>query len=501
MKPGERDAPTRAEDLPGPEWLPGLPVDFEPENRLDGRTVTGATFWVPQLTDREAVAVATRVRHAALAARRSHRAADVCTAIGRAARRLADPDDEIGSAAVAAVRHASGASDAAARELLREHAAGWSGADLSALVRSELGELAVLDAPRPDPSRPGRRRRAVGPPVVHLVLAGNVPGVGVTAVIRSLVARSGVLCKVPASEPWLVGLFARALQDEDPELAASLAATWWPADTPGPAGIEWPKRSSKVIVYGGAEAVRAIRSRTPGHVPVVAYGPRIGIVVLGPATTDAEFEGLARDVLAYDQAGCVSPRLVFLLGVADDSEGTGARRLLDRLASALGAEAARHGPGFTSDEEAVAIRRARSRLQFDPDPGDAVLGPETLAWTILHRGRSSAASEPLPRVVWSSPLGSVRELVEFRNVLDNRVQALGVAGVDGDDRKALEELAVELGVSRVARPGSMAWPPIDWRHDGRMQLMPLLRWTDFEDELPETTDTRGTSRMSDQNPA
>jgi hypothetical protein len=26
----------------------------------------------------------------------------------------------------------------------------------------------------------------------------------------------------------------------------------------------------------------------------------------------------------------------------------------------------------------------------------------------------------------------------------------------------------------------MAWPPADWRHDGRMQLMPLLRWTDFE---------------------
>lgn len=475
----------RADQLPGPEWLPGLPTDFDPENRLDSQTVAGAMFWVPQLTELEAVQVADTVRTASLAARRTHRTADVVTAVGRAARRLANPDDPIGAAAIDAVRHSTDCSPAVATELLERNTDGWTSPELSALVRAELGELAVLDEPRPDPSLPGRRRRAAGPPVLHLVLAGNVPGVAVTAVIRALLVRSGVLCKLPASEPWLVGLFARALHEEDPALAATIAATWWPADNPGPVAHEWTKRSGKVVVYGGADAVRAIRTRTPPTIPLLEYGPRVGAVLLGPDATDAELRGLARDTCAYDQAGCVSPRLVYLLSEPSPASGgggsTSATARVDRLAAALGAEVARLGQVFTTDEEAVEIRAARARLQFGADGGRA-LGPDDLGWTVLHRSAVGAHSEPLPRVLWIYELESVEELPELRSVLEGRLQALGIAGVSDGVRDRAEELAVELGVSRVTPLGAMAWPPADWRHDGRLQLMPLLRWTDFESE-------------------
>lgn len=463
--------------LPGPEWLPGLPTDFDPQNRLDGSTVAGATFWVPQLTDAESVTVAEAVRTAALAARRSHRAADVVVAAARAAGRLADPDDPYGRAALDALQAASGCSRAAAAELLERNADGWTAPVLSALIRSEFGELAVLDEPRPDPGQPGRRRRAAGPPVVHLVLAGNVPGVAVTAVIRSLVVRSGVLCKLPSSEPWLVGLFARALHDEDPDLAATIAATWWPVAVPGPIAHEWTKRSGKVIVYGGTDAVRSIRARTPPTIPIVEYGPRAGAVLLGPETTNADLDGLARDTCAYDQAGCVSPRLVYLLGIRSDAE---VGSLLDRLGAALSTESTRLAPVFTADEEAVDIRAARARYQFDSAEGARALGPADLAWTILYRSRAGAHSEALPRVLWVYGIAALEELARLRGVLEGRLQALGVAGLSDTDRRRAEELAVELGVSRVTPPGAMAWPPADWRHDGRTQLLPLVRWTDLE---------------------
>lgn len=480
----------RDDELPGPEWLPGLPADFDPENRLDGQTVAGAMFWVPQLTEVEAIQVADRVRAASLAARRTHRAADVVTAVGRATRRLVDPGDSIGAAAVDAVRHASGCSRRAAAELLERNAEGWTSPELSALIRSELGELAVLDEPRPDPSASGRRRRAAGPPVLHLVLAGNVPGVAVTAVIRALLVRSGVLCKLPASEPWLVGLFARALHDEDPDLAATIAATWWPADNPGPVAHEWTKRSGKVVIYGGPDAVRALRARTPPTIPLLEYGPRVGAVVLGLDATDADLRGLARDTCAYDQAGCVSPRLVYVLGdrggssepAREEAPSHPVVALIERLATALSEEVGRLGEVFTTDEEAVDIRAARARLQFGTEGGGRAWGPEDLGWTILHRAVPGAYSEPLPRVLWVYELTAVEELREMRSVLEGRLQALGVAGVADDVRRRAEELAVELGVSRVTPPGAMAWPPADWRHDGRMQLMPLLRWTDFESE-------------------
>lgn len=470
---------TDARAVPGPEWLPGLPADFDPENRLDGRTLAGATYWVPQLTDAESATVAEAVRVAALAARRTHRTADVVVALARAASRLADPEDPYGRAALDALEAGAGFSRSAAAEVLERNAAGWTAPVLSALIRSEFGELAILDEPRPDPGRPNRRRRAAGPPVVHLVLAGNVPGVAVTAVIRSLVVRSGVLCKLPSSEPWLVGLFARALHEEEPALAITLAATWWPADIPGPIAHEWTKRSGKVIVYGGPDAVRTMRTRTPPAIPLVEYGPRVGAVILGPDTTDTELEGLARDTCAYDQAGCVSPRLVYLLGGQSDAEVSA---VLERLGTALGTKTARLAPVFTTDEEAVDIRAARARYQFDAADGARVLGPADLAWTILFRSRVAAYSEPLPRVLWVYGIAGLEELGRLRGVLEGRLQALGVAGLSDTDRRRAEELAVELGVSRVTPPGAMAWPPADWRHDGRMQLLPLVRWTDLETE-------------------
>jgi hypothetical protein len=320
--------------------------------------------------------------------------------------------------------------------------------------------------------------------VLHLVLAGNVPGVAVTAVIRGLLVRSAVLCKLPATEPWLVGLFARALAEEDPALAETLAATWWPADAPGPVAHEWTKRSGKVVVYGGAEAVRSLRARTPPTIPLLEYGPRVGVALLGPAVTDEELGGLVRDTLAYDQAGCVSPRLVYLLGGNSGAGGgdvsSSADPRLDRLAVLLSAEVERRGKVLTTDEEAVDIRAARTRLQFGAEAGGRAMGPEDLGWTILHRREAGAYSEPLPRVLWVYDLASVEELAELQGVLEGRVQALGIAGVDDPTRHVAERLAVELGISRVTPLGEMAWPPADWRHDGRMQLMPLLRWTDFE---------------------
>lgn len=472
--------------IPGPEWLPGLPPDFEAETRLDGHTAAGATFWVRQLDEGAAVGVAEAVRGAALAARRTHRVADVVVAVGRAARRLADPEDPLGRAAIEAVRASSGCSRSAAQTILSENASGWTGAELSSLIRSELGELALLDEARPDPSLAGRRRRAAGPPVLHLVLAGNVPGVAVTAVIRALVVRSGVLCKLPASEPWLVGLFARALHEEEPALAATIAATWWPVEQPGPVGMAWTKRAGKVIVYGGAAAVRELRSRTPATIPILEYGPRTGVAILGAEATDTELAGLARDTCAYDQAGCVSPRLVYVLssspGISSPQKDRDAVALVQRLAQSLSDEVDRLRELYIADAEAVSIRAARAKLQFDTEEGSRALGPDDLGWTLLYRPELGAYSEPLPRVLWVYRAASVEELRGLRSVLEGRVQALGIAGVADDVRRRSEELAVELGVSRVTPLGAMAWPPADWRHDGRMQLMPLLRWTDFEDD-------------------
>ena len=462
----------------GPAWLPG---HSGADSWVTGQTVVGASFTVPRLSGVEARAIADRTTRAALAARRTHRIADVILAASRAALRLADPDDTVGAAAVDALQLSGGWSRHSAQELLAQNAAGWTAMCLASIVSDELGNPALLDAPQDDPERPGRRRQAIGPPALLVILAGNVPGVSVTAVLRGLLVRSAVLCKVSRHEPDLVGLFARALAEEDEALGNTIAATWWPAEEFSPTAAEWTKRSGKVIVYGGSDAVRSIRARTPPETPLLEYGPRLGLVLLGPDVSDADLEGLARDVCAYDQAGCVSPRLVYLLGdpsAWDPLDGPDAP--IRRLARALSDRVAASPGTRLTDAEAIAIRAARARYQFAGEDGSLALGAEDLSWTILCRDDVDSYSEVLPRTIWAYRIGAVDDLRELGPLLGGRVQAVGVAGIDATARREIEQLAVEWRVSRVSPVGEMAWPPFDWRHDGRLQLLPLLNWTDFE---------------------
>jgi hypothetical protein len=44
----------------------------------------------------------------------------------------------------------------------------------------------------------------------------------------------------------------------------------------------------------------------------------------------------------------------------------------------------------------------------------------------------------------------------------------------------LAEMLGPLGVTRVSTLDHMPWPRLTWHHDGRCNLLDLVRWTDIE---------------------
>jgi hypothetical protein len=427
----------------------------------------------------QAGAVAQAVRNSALEARSARTSEQVIESIAAAAARLAG-DGTGGAAARQLLRAELGWDEHLARETLDGMASTWTAEALTGLVQSELGGPAVLDGFVPDEEWPGpghRSRRALGAPLMLQVLAGNVPGVAITATIRALVVRSGVLCKLPEAEPGLLPLFARLLSDEDPLLGRCVAATWWAGDRFPAAWREWARWAGRAVVYGGDAAVEAVRGSLPADTDVVSYGPRTGIGAVLPDSPPGAAAGLARDVCAYDQQGCVSPRLVYVVG-----EPTGP--FVEGLAGALAEHTGRHPPPEPTGAEAVAIRSARAEFEFSgyEGGGSAVVTPgESLAWTILAAESPAARTESLPRVVWVHQVPDLESLEEVLRPLEGRIQTLGYSGSEGLQK--LAALATRLGVSRIAPFGTVAWPPADWRHEGRHQLLPLLNWTDLE--IPE----------------
>ncbi len=479
----EREAPAggavggRGPLWSGPTWhLPGLSARPGPE--LEGRTPAGGLLRAPALDAREAGTVAETVRRAALRARRERRISDVVDAISRAARRLRDTEDPAGRAAAGRLVADLGWSPDAVGATLAGMAESWTGDALAGLLRAELGDPAVLDGFTPDPARPGRLRRALGPPLLFQVQSGNVPGIAVTGIVRGLLARSGVLAKSAEDESALPALFAGLLAAEDPLLGACLAVTWWPGDETSPAFDAWTKRAGKVVVYGGDAAVSGLRRRVDAGTGILQYGPRTGLAVLLADAPAGAAAALARDVCAYEQRGCVSPRICYVVGADPIDWGR-------RLGEALEAENRRIPAPRPGDAEAVALRAARAEIEFagfagpgGREPETEVLGPATLDWTVLTTRGPGLASRGLPRAVWVYGVAGVDALIDLLAPLEGRVQAIGYAGTDGLER--LADGAAELGVSRLAPIGTMAWPPADWRHEGRFQLLPLLDWTDWE---------------------
>jgi acyl-CoA reductase-like NAD-dependent aldehyde dehydrogenase len=460
-------------------WLPG----YSPGSARDGEDdwtgespyagPEGPVVRAPRLSDEQSSEIAGTVRAAAQRARVERSHAQVVRSVSRAAVRLADPADRIGREAQELLGAWLGWSDPVLRESLEGMARDWTEESLHRLVAAELRDPRLLSGFVADDRMPGRRRMATGPPLVLQVHAGNVPGVQVGSAILSLIARSGVLAKSGSDEPWLLPLFARALAEEDPLLGNCLAVTWWPGDSSPPTFARWAKESGKVVVYGGDTAVRAVRERAPADTEVIVYGPRTGVAVLLPDAPQEAARLLARDALAYEQRGCVSPRLVYVVGskpleVARD------------IARALHEASERRGRPPISDGEAVQLRNVRAAWEFQGIAhGDAVaLGPADLSWTVLARETPGIEAMALPRALW---VYGVRDLAGLRSVLQpltGRIQGLGYAGHAGEEE--LAALATELGVSRVCPVGRMAWPPPDWRQEGRHRLLPLLIWTEWE---------------------
>lgn len=478
--------------------LPGLERDPSAGPWHRGRTPAGHQFRAPAMESGEASLVAEEVCSAALQARRDRGVSEVAHRAGEAARALADAETAAGRQARERLGLELGWPEPLAGETLQRMARGWAPTTLMGLVRRELGDPAVLDGFVADPAAGdgpaggavpaggdepadgtprggGRRRTAAGPPLLLQVQSGNVPGVGITGILRALMVGSGVLVKSSRQCPGLAAAFARSLARRDPVLGRSVAVTWWPGGERPPEARTWAKRAGKAVVYGGEEAISGLRDLLPVECDLVRYGPKLGVgIVLRDADLPEAARSLSRDVCAYEQRGCLSPRLVFTVG--EERREPFARL----MAEALGDEVEASGRATLSAAEASAIRNLRAEVELGGHGVEArVVGPPgELGWTVLTAPRPRIETEALPRVVRIYRVPDVEGWARLLRPLEGRIQAVGYAG-----EAELDELARRsalLGACRIAPFGTVAWPPPDWMHDGRGQLAPLLRWTELE---------------------
>jgi len=322
---------------------------------------------------------------------------------------------------------AQGFSPEVARAGLDAEVASWSEAALAALI----GDLPT-------------DWRARAPRTVLVIAARTLPASTLRQCLLARVLGARVLLKCAAGQEAI----GEALHRVDPAIeptsfasddSAAVAAAIAQADT--------------VVVLGSDETVAAVRSLTPADKGFAAHGHKVSAAWLGPVVSDAEVTGLACDLVAWDQAGCLAPQVVWVAGDAAAIHALGVR-----LTAAL------HEiePGLALSD-ASAHRRARQRLV----PLVAMLGGDLFgtATTLLATlPDASFRPSPGPRIAWLLP-ASEAALAALAPVLSTLALSIGTS----------QPATPLLPSTRTCAPGDMQRPPIDWHQDGLHPLASLLR--------------------------
>ena len=302
-------------------------------------------------------------------------------------------------------------------------------------------------------------RDARGYPIIGHVIAGNTPLLAWVSLIRALLVRSTSLVKLPsnASARW-ASAFRQSLAEAAPKLAACVSFAQWPGGTTD-LDAALCIHSDLVMAHGGDSTLSALRALCPPQTPFIGYGHRVSFGLLLP---DADLKnagrGFAKDILLYDQGGCLSPQTLYVVGDFDDT-----LRFAGVLADALTDACPKFPLPVRAATAPSAVAEARALASMEDST--VVWKDDGRRWTVIARPQSAWHGSPTYGVVSVQPLAALEDLPEAINRVAGRLQGCAVAG----------NFAGYLpGVSFLCEPGRMQAPPLSWRQDGRDLLRVLL---------------------------
>lgn len=454
---------------------------FFPPSLAQGKLIErsypdGARLRYPQLSAQQVIDECARLR-AAGARLRSYRVRDIVLAIDSAATMLSEPANPLHRLALEWIPRTTGYAPEMAALVLRRMCEDWRAPVLDRLLLAELGGPDCLDDFVADADTT-RRVFAIGPELTAHIFSGNVPGVAVTALVRALLLKSPSFGKTAADEPVLPVLFARALAAVDPELAAAFCLTHWPG---GSAALEAAclAQADAVVVYGGAETVQSIQQRIAPGQRLVIHGARVSVGIVGAdAIDESTARSVARAVALFDQQGCVSPHIVYV--ISPDADATPA--FANQVANALREIEAELPRGQLTASDAVAIQDARAQAEFRAIGGQNVRieAGEDLSYTVIYDADPAFRASCLNRVLYVKPASSGSQVADLLSPHRRFLQSIAIAGFAANDAAELARQLGSVGASRITSFDALPWPPAAWHHDGSGPLRELVRWVDWE---------------------
>jgi hypothetical protein len=272
---------------------------------------------------------------------------------------------------------------------------------------------------------------------VHVILSANVFVAPLRALALAIATAPKVTVRPSARDPWLTRALVAALDSHSVEILDERNVASLDADS--------------LHVYGRDATIAAVRAQARSGTQIRAHGPGLGVVVL---TRDAEIDAavahVAVDVAAFDQRGCLSPRVVVVEGSLARATQVG-----EAMHRELALVAARVPRGRLDPQERAEARRWTDTISF---AGRTWVGPEHAV------GLGPEGELPtLPPVGRHVQIARAPSLELVRTLLEPTARFIVAVGTDDPARVR----PVVPTHARLSPLGHMQRPPLDGPVDRR----------------------------------
>lgn len=462
------------------------PKAFEPAsfNEKDFESEYGAlTLRMPKLTADEVTEIAGMVKKQRQMWLTNLKVAEVVDVLDIAVQKWLNPNDALRQLAETLLPVITGYDPEMIRLELKRFMRTFRKKELMRFLDEEFDNVAVLDDFRP--RKTGGFSKATGPKLIFHVFSGNVPGVPVWSLVMGLLLKSGNIGKTSMAEPLLPVLFAQSIAEVSPELADCLAILPWKGGT-NELEEAVISEAEAVVGYGSNESIEQVKSRVPVYKPFISYGHKVSFAMIGkegltPDHFNETVHRLAEDVSVYDQQSCLSPHAVFV----EEGGSVSPRQAAQLLAKELQRYHEKRRRAMISGEEAFAIRKIRNQFEFTE--ADVYGSPEGTNWSVIYHHETGFLPSPLNRTVHVFRCGTLEEAIPVLRPYRPYLQTAGVA-VGPNRLFRLAKQLSEEGLNRICSVGEMPRTTAGWHHDGKFNLLDLIRWTDIESSAEQNAE-------------
>jgi hypothetical protein len=312
------------------------------------------------------------------------------------------------------------------------------------------------------------------PEVIGHICAGNIMGLPAFEIVMDKLVDAATWVKVSSDEPVFGALYAKSMEEVDPQLAYTVAVL--PFDSSNTPVQEFLFSQSDLVRATGGEHARKNLSMLAEkyNVPLAGHWHKFSFITIAKEYLDTQARQIAElaslDVCAWDQQGCFSPQEIYA--------ETGGRVSPKEFAGLLAEEMETTSRALPKGTNSGKIQVLDGYYQYMTKEmmGEPVkiFPSATHQWLVIY-DESTNIFEPSPlfRVIRVKPVADIMDIPKHAAPLGNFLQTVGVA-IPPHRLIPFADAMGHVGATNIRTISGMtlqkAWEP--W--DGRFPLHELF---------------------------